>query len=231
VTSLREVWDSQAADWVRFTRDPAGDRANPLFNIPAFLELVPGPGRRTLDLGCGEGRVGRILAERGHSVVGVDSSPAMVAAATEVIDAVVADAAALPFEDEAFDLAVAFMSLQDMDDMEGVVLETSRVLEPGGHLCFNVLHPLATAGRFESRDDDAAFVVRHGYFELRRADEVVERDGHRITFAYLARPLELYSRALERAGFLIETIREPPNPAKGRWSRVPNFVHVLAVKR
>ena len=33
-------------------------------------------------------------------------------------DVQLADAAALPFEEGAFDLVVAFMSLQDIDDME-----------------------------------------------------------------------------------------------------------------
>src|SRR5919199_2458479 len=108
--TLREAWDEQAEEWTRFARDPRGDRANLEFNIPAFLELVPGPGRRTLDLGCGEGRVGAGLARRGHTVVGVDSSPGMVAAASELIEAVVADAVALPFSDASFDLVVAFMS-------------------------------------------------------------------------------------------------------------------------
>jgi SAM-dependent methyltransferase len=232
VTRLRDVWHGQAEAWTRFARDPAGDRANLEFNIPWFLELVPSPGRRTLDLGCGEGRIGAELRRRGHAVAGVDSSPAMVEAASQLIEAVVADAAALPFEDTAFDLVVAFMSLQDMDDFQGAVDEVARVLEPGGRFVFNTLHPIATAGRFESKEPDAAFVIAGSYLEARRVDDVVERDGHRITFAYVGRPFEAYSRALEHAGLAIETLREPAFPAevKPRWARVPNFLHIRAVK-
>ena len=111
--TLRDAWDAQAEEWRRFARDPRGDRTNLGFNIPAFLELVPPAGRRTLDLGCGEGRVGAQLRDRGNSVVGVDSSPGMVAAARELIEAHVADAGALPFPDGSFDVVVAFMSFQD----------------------------------------------------------------------------------------------------------------------
>src|SRR5213079_2258318 len=107
--------------------DPRGDRTNLEFNIPAFLELVPAPGRATLDLGCGEGRVGAELQRCGHRVVGVDSSPRMVAAASELIRAEIADVAALPFGDASFDLVVGFMSIQDMDDMPAAVLEVGRV--------------------------------------------------------------------------------------------------------
>jgi hypothetical protein len=51
-------------------------------------------------------------------------------------------------------------------------------------------------------------------------------------------PLEDYARALERAGLLIERLREPTAeevyvaayPQAARWRRLPNFLHVRAVK-
>jgi ubiquinone/menaquinone biosynthesis C-methylase UbiE len=70
----------------------------------------------------------------------------MVELAQEHHPAVVADATALPFADEAFDLGVAYMSLMNMDDLEGAVRETARVLEPGGRFCVSVVHPVAAAG-------------------------------------------------------------------------------------
>ena len=44
--------------------------------------MVP-PRSRLLDAGCGPGRVGAVLHERGHTVVGVDADPALIAAAIE----------------------------------------------------------------------------------------------------------------------------------------------------
>ncbi|WP_222195727.1 class I SAM-dependent methyltransferase [Modestobacter italicus] len=38
-------------------------------------------GSRVLDAGCGPGRVGAVLAEAGHTVVGVDADPVLIAAA------------------------------------------------------------------------------------------------------------------------------------------------------
>jgi hypothetical protein len=102
----------------------------------------------------------------------------------------------------------------------------ATLLEPGGRFCFNMLHPLATAGRFESREAAARFAVSDDYFELRRVEDTIERDGHLITFPYQARPLDAYFRALEAAALLVEIVREPPRP----WSRVPLFLHVRAVK-
>ena len=39
------------------------------------------PGARVLDAGCGTGRVGGVLHERGHTVVGVDADPVLIEAA------------------------------------------------------------------------------------------------------------------------------------------------------
>ena len=122
---LRAAWEQHAAEFVAWARKRAHDSYG-RFHRDQFLELVPAPGRRTLDLGCGEGRLSRDLKELGHWMVAVDVSPTMVAAAQEAdaeLETHLADAAALPFADAAFDCVVAFMSLQDVDDLEGAVTE------------------------------------------------------------------------------------------------------------
>ncbi|TAM84507.1 MAG: class I SAM-dependent methyltransferase [Jatrophihabitans sp.] len=46
-----------------------------------MLDAMLAPGSRVLDAGCGPGRVGAALAARGHTVVGVDVDPELIAAA------------------------------------------------------------------------------------------------------------------------------------------------------
>jgi SAM-dependent methyltransferase len=237
--TLRDAWDEQADDWAAFARTPGHDRAHERLNFPAFLELLPPPRGRTLDIGCGEGRVGAVLAERGYDVVGVDSSPRMVELASERHEAILADAAALPFEDSSFALAVAYMSLMNVDDLEGVVVEAARVLEPGGQLCAAVLHPLFAAGAWTDKESvDSTFAVTD-YFAGALTPLESSRDGIRVTFYDRPLPLSRYAAALERAGLLVEALREPTpddayvreRPLASRLRRVPIYLHFRALKQ
>lgn len=238
---MRQGWDAEALNWARFARTPGHDYMHHEINLPALLGLLPAPGRATLDLGCGEGRVGRVLMSLGHRVTGIDASATMVRLAAghpEPEPAVVADAAELPFADGEFDLVVAYMVFHDIDDMPRAMAETARVLEPGGRLCMVIVHPLNSAGEFAERDATAPFVISGSYLDVGVADWVAERAGVRLTFHSEHRPLEAYGRALEDAGLRIEAIREPGagdellarDPAVRRWQRVPLSLQIRAVK-
>ena len=48
-----------------------------------LLDAMLPPRSRVLDAGCGPGRVGALLHDRGHEVVGVDADPELIAAARE----------------------------------------------------------------------------------------------------------------------------------------------------
>jgi ubiquinone/menaquinone biosynthesis C-methylase UbiE len=231
--SLGAAWERHAADWVRWARAPGHD-SYWTFHREPFLSLVPRPGRLTLDLGCGEGRVTRDLRDLGHRVVGVDLSPSMVAAAREADpdgEYVQADVAALPFDDGAADLAIAFMTLMDMDQMPRAVGEIGRVLEPAGRFVAAVVHPINSAGQFVPRqgEDDAPFVIE-SYLEQRHYSDYLVREGYEMTFESIHFTLEDYSRALEEAGFLIEQVRELYDDDNPRWRRVPLFLRWTAVK-
>ena len=211
-------WEWQADDWARWARTPGHD-AYWLFRDLFFDAIVPAPGRLTLEVGCGEGRVARDLAQRGHTVVALDASPtltAMAAAAHPGGRYVVGDAAALPFGDGCFDTVVAYNSLMDVADMPTSVQEASRVLEPGGCLCICVTHPIADAGKFQSKEPDAPFVIPGAYLGRHRFTDIFERDGLQVTFAGWRYSLEEYARALEDADLLIDRLREPPAPASAR---------------
>lgn len=230
---LGRAWEHEADRWVAWAREPGHD-SYWRFHRRQFLGLVPPPGRLTVDVGCGEGRVARDLQQLGHRVVGFDLARVMVAAAVahhEPIVAAQADAARLPVRSGAADVVVAFMSLQDVDEPEAALMEIGRVLAPGGRLHLAVVHPLNSGGGFDGPHRGAHFALDGPYFEERRTVDEVERDGLPMRFVSRHWPLERYGRALERAGFVIETLREPTDTDPGsRWYDVPLFVHIVAAK-
>jgi SAM-dependent methyltransferase len=223
---VSQAWETHASEWIGWARTPGQDVAFDELNLPALAELVPAAGRRTLDLGCGEGRVGRWLAQRGHRVCGIDSSPTLLAAAREAAgyeELVLGSATALPWPDGVFDAAVAFMSLHDMAEPRAAIDETARVLTPGGVLCLAITHPL-------TRPPDG------DYFAVHRSVDVVRRGGLTMHFDSVNRPLEDYTSALAGAGFLIEQLREPRPSAEAvrrypgleQGLRTPYSLHIRA---
>lgn len=236
---LQAAWERHAEDFIAWARKPNHD-SYWQFHRDLFLPLVPAPGRRTLDLGCGEGRVSRDLQALGHRVVGLDASRTLIAAArASTLDAALAraNAATLPFASDAFDCVIAFNSLQDIDDFTSTIREIYRVLMPGGRFCLALPHPINSAGHFESSDADSRFMIDGSYLDPFYLADKRTRDGLTMTFVSVHRPLSMYTETLADAGFLIEQLREPAvpeyavtSPSASRWCRVPLFLHLRAMK-
>lgn len=130
------------------------------------------------------------------------------------------------------------MSLQDVDDLEGVVRESARVLEPGGRFCLAVVHPMSSAGHFDGNEPDSRFAIADSYLERSYYADHMVRDGLEITFVSAHRPLQAYVDALADAGMLVERLREPAVPDDAitmprgrRWQRLPLFLHIRALKQ
>lgn len=229
-------WDEETENWLTWARTPGFD-AYWYYRDAFFDSVVPTPRGRTLEIGCGEGRVARDLAERGHQVTALDSASGLVRHAREAdIEGfyVVGEGARLPVREGCFDLVVAYNALQVVANMPQTVKESARALRPGGHLCFCVAHPVTDMGRWLDMEEAPAFVLRAPYFESTRVEDTIVKEGLRMTFRGWTYTLEDYAAALEDAGFAIETIREPKPVSDRRydqWRKLPLFMNVRAVRR
>lgn len=125
------------------TYDQPGNGLFP-YEEPFVHEILDGlPAGVALDAACGTGRHTAHLAALGHQVIGVDSSPDMLARARARVPAASfhqGDLHALPVPDAHADLVVCALALAHLPDLRPAVAEFARVLRPGGHLIITDVH-------------------------------------------------------------------------------------------
>jgi SAM-dependent methyltransferase len=145
-----ELWvELQAALFPASTTADQVDGALTLLDLPA--------GARILDAPCGEGRVARILIERGYQVVGLDGSAPLLTLARASTDRarwLQGDVRELPFAEE-FDAAVVMWSSFGYFDRAGdraFAAGLRRALRPGGRLLLDLNSAETLLHRVDGRD-------------------------------------------------------------------------------
>ncbi|MEV0758862.1 methyltransferase domain-containing protein [Nocardia sp. NPDC050435] len=169
---------------------------NPAFDFDEeIIRAVAGtlPPGVALDAACGTGRVAAMLVDCGHRVIGVDSSPDMLAHARNRLEQAtfrLGELRTLPVENDEVDVVVCSLALTHVPDLAPVFDEFARVLRPGGHLVIADVHPEqvarsrvptirlpdGAAGRVRSychRTGDYVRAAVAAGFAIRRCDEPV----------------------------------------------------------
>lgn len=230
----RHWWDGDADDYLaEHSADigdvdllwcPEGLRESDAHLLGPVEELR---GKRVLEIGCGSAPVARWLASHGADPVAFDLSGGMLRHALAAnrrtgidVALVQADAAALPFAGEVFDLAVSsFGAIAFVAHPETVMQQTWRVLRPGGLFVFSTNHPL----RWVLPDSPAPadLTVRSSYFDPNAYVEI--DDGGRPTYVETHRTMSQRVRDILGAGFVLEDLIEPEwTPGRdvvwGQWS-------------
>jgi ubiquinone/menaquinone biosynthesis C-methylase UbiE len=111
--------------------------------------LLPGDffnGKTVADIGCGNGRIGRLIVPSCAKYVGLDMSNALSAFPTfignfDAVTLVRASATDLPLEDESVDVALCWGVLHHTDDPDRAFSELVRITKPGGYILIYVYPP------------------------------------------------------------------------------------------
>jgi 2-polyprenyl-3-methyl-5-hydroxy-6-metoxy-1,4-benzoquinol methylase len=134
-SSLRPVDDWREAVW---TAVPEGAEPERFAERRDFLLRHVTAGDRVLDLGCGDGAFAAALVDAGAVVTGVDVAAEALrrarARAPQAQFEQVAEGAALPLAEDAFDVVWAGEVLEHVADVVGLLGEARRVLRWGGTL-------------------------------------------------------------------------------------------------
>ena len=135
--TLRAQWAAMAQEWIEGVELGCTRNAHREGLLDSWMLDAVGDvsGLDVVDLGCGEGRFSRMLAERGAQVIGLDLNERFIEYANghrvKEERYVLGDMEDLAyFADGNFDLAVCYITLDDVPDHERAIGEAFRVLRP-----------------------------------------------------------------------------------------------------
>jgi SAM-dependent methyltransferase len=191
-------------------------------------------GDLVLDIGCGDGNATIPAAKTGATVTGFDLTPELLeagrAAAAEAgvrIDWVEGDAAELPFDGEAFDVAISVFGCMFAPDHRAAASEIARILKPGGRLVVCAWTPEGNQGQMfrtiakhmpappEGFEPPTLWGDRGHLREIFEGTGV-ELDIERAQLDFVAESAEAYLEEMERDLPPIAAARELLEP-QGKW--------------
>jgi ubiquinone/menaquinone biosynthesis C-methylase UbiE len=221
IESSRDRRPSKIAEYFGRLADTYGDGAYYGNRRSAVLDAIApeiAKARDVLDVGCGNGAYLTKFAEAAgiRTVTGIDLTFDMLLSARNRVGAkcrlLRANVAQLPFKLESFDLIFASHVLQFVADVEGVVAEFRRCLQPGGVL-------IATGQRDDGvRQMLSAIVGEERWREYR---EVIFRRAARREAD--ARPKDRYQQAFAQAGLRVE---ERAAPFTVTWADIDEWIRI-----
>lgn len=155
------------------------------------------PQSKVLEIGCGVGLLGEAIKDQTQTkenhYYGLDLNfdPALKESQKKNLAPIQADAVALPFQDESFDVIVSNDVFEHIEDANRLAEEIYRVLKPGGRAFIVIADP--SEGRFDQVPDHIdrtgsgdnigyweSLFAKAGFFLLSASQKYRKRDWRRI---------------------------------------------------
>lgn len=228
-------WADSAQAWIAEMGETGDDSRQHVLD-PVLMGLIRETrARNALDVGCGEGRLCRMLSDIGMDATGIDPTARLLERARTLdpdghyVDGI---AERLPFDDAAFDLVISCLTLLDIPDSDAAIAEMARVLRPGGHLVTANLSGFMTANHRTARNGtgwvkDADGALMHLGVDDYLTDRATWAAWRGIRVRNWHRPLSRYMQAFLSAGLILRHFDEPPHPGTGpraeKFNRAPYF--------
>jgi SAM-dependent methyltransferase len=229
----RQIWEDVASWWQQgFTAGADAEYEEQI--LPLLANHLAGS-ERVLDVGCGEGQVGRRAAgiPGVTFVAGIDPTWGQIKVAAERGGGVIvtrAEAAGLPFHDHSFDAAVACLVFEHIAALDESVAEVGRVLAPGGRFVLLLNHPLLQVPGSGWIDDT---ILEEQYWRIGPylvEDSRLEEVDKDVWIPFIHRPLSRYINALAAAGMYL-TCMEEPAPPPGFLARAEEYQGAATIPR
>ncbi|WP_068829408.1 class I SAM-dependent methyltransferase [Pseudomonas sp. BMS12] len=202
---LLHSWQTNARGWIDVVREQRIDSRRLVTDaamLDAALALHP---QRALDIGCGEGWLCRALSAHGVQMVGVDAQPLLIDAARLAGGGqfhVCRHADLCAAHLGRFDLLLCNFALLE-EQLQPLLHGWHDLLQPGGRLLIQTLHPRSACGEQDYRDG-----WRLEHFTSMGA-------GFAEPMPWYFRTLESWLALVAAAGWQLVARSEPPHPRSG----------------
>jgi 2-polyprenyl-3-methyl-5-hydroxy-6-metoxy-1,4-benzoquinol methylase len=206
---LEQSWAANADAWTEAVRDGAIESRRLVTDAAIVRAVAARAAGRALDVGCGEGWLARVLADRGFEVVGVDGSAPLIARAREQGGGAFhvlsyREIVAAPVRlGGPYDAIICNFSLLGAD-ITALLSALSESLGGAGQLFVQTVHPFTACGGAAYRDGwrTETFDAFGGAFPT--------------PMPWYFRTVGTWLAALHGAGLAVEECLEPIHPATGR---------------
>lgn len=203
-----DSWLNNAAPWTDAVRDGRIESRRLVTNRAILDTVMTRAPASVLDIGCGEGWLSRELAQNGIEVIGVDVVPELIERAKSAGGARFAVAS---YEEIAagslnarVDVAVANFAFIGKESVDGVVRRIPSMLNDGGALIVQTLHPVIACG-----DQPYADGWREGSW-------AGFSDDFTDPAPWYFRTIGSWVELVVESGMKLVELREPVHPASGR---------------
>ena len=203
-------WDASAAAWIAAQGADGDFGRRHVLDAPMRARVAGRGFARAVDIGCGEGRFCRWLADAGIATTGIDPTAALIAAARQrhpAGDYRIGRAEILDLPDAGFDLVVSYLSLIDIADLVAGLGEMNRVLADGGTLLIANQTGFSTAWSARRGHDEGKGDDKDGRGYLDEFANWESWDGIRVRNWH--RPLSRYMALLLGHGLVLRHFDEP----------------------
>ena len=207
-----DSWRANADPWSRAVRGNQIESRVLVTNAAIVDAVLSRSPASILDIGCGEGWLVRALAEHGVRAIGVDAVPQLIEHAKEAgggeFRLASYDDLAAGALNVKVDVAVANFSLIGKETVESLLRHLRALLNPGGAVIIQTLHPISSCGDLPYEDG------------WRTGSWAGFSEDFTDPAPWYFRTLESWRRLLEDSGFAVTETREPIDPRSGKAASV-----------
>ena len=216
--SKKTSWD-KVAQWYDQLVGDGGSEYHREVIFPHLLKILNiQKGDHVLDLACGQGVFCRILEKLEAIPTGVDISEKLIRSARErsksSIRYEIRPAHALAgFADESFDVVISILAIQNIDPLEKVLQEVTRVTKKKGQLFLVLNHPCFRIPRqshwgFDEKNKTQYRRLDQYLTPLKIPIQMHPGDNPELITWSFHRPLSFYVQILRESGWAVTHLEE-----------------------